>query len=104
MAKPTDWAFEAALEIAARAYEGEILGRDVKAIINKWCPFKPDVAYMPVPRCETCAWWERSKIFSTHGECQYARTDDLDRKLWATAYDGVLTEADFGCTEWKVKS
>lgn len=55
------------------------------------CPFhKPDVAYMPVPRCETCHWW--SRISDTRGEC--GQVYQIDQSV----------PPNFGCVEWKEKA
>lgn len=87
-----DWLHEAASEID-HIY-GDTLGSidDIKAIIVKHSPFKPDVAYMPVPRCDQCAHWVKNT------------TDDN-----GTCYHGVeqgfgWTTPSFGCVQWKAKS
>lgn len=48
--------------------------------------FKPDVAYMPVPRCETCRHWQQGK-----------HAGDYCRLLYITI------PTDFGCVRWEVK-
>jgi hypothetical protein len=48
MAVMKDWAQEAANEIADNVRSGDGNEEDYRAIIIKHCPFKPDVAYMPV--------------------------------------------------------
>ncbi len=69
--------------------------------IVKHCPFKPDVAYMPVPRCETCAHWERAEYprpgVHPAGRC-------LNKVVWHQ-YDkaDIFTFEDFGCVQWKAK-
>ena len=71
--------------------------------------FEPDVAYMPVPRCDKCKWWERcvrtprwahteeSTSPYTFGNCgcPESKVEGSD--------DGcsIVTDADFGCVQWK---
>lgn len=61
----------------------------VRAAILAHHPVPPDTAYMPVPRCETCAQWV---------EPTEARRDlRWCRKL------AMLTEPAFGCVEWTAR-
>lgn len=59
----------------------------IRSIIARYCPFKPDVAYMPVPSCETCEHWERLTL-DRRGDCSRLRT---------------VTWIDDGCVQWKEK-
>ncbi len=67
-----------------------------KAALNAM-QFKPGVAYMPVPRCETCGHWEEAR--NGVGWCGVKR-----EKIQTTPGANLVTAADFGCTEWKEKS
>lgn len=50
-----NWITEAASEIADTYGKHPITDTDGYAqIIEKHCPFKRDMAYMPVPRCDQC--------------------------------------------------
>lgn len=102
-----DWVADAAQEID----DGNALSTntiaDIQAIITKHCPMKPDIAYMPVPRCETCAYWRRfaGELLPTRlervGTCQMS-LDPPDRHN-ALVYGNLETEFDFGCVLWKAK-
>jgi hypothetical protein len=85
--------------------------------------FKEDVAYMPVPRCKTCAHWRDlpdatadpvDRVVRSHaddmrldGLCylnttMFLHEDQARRK--AVAYAGRFFVArDFGCVQWKEK-
>jgi len=85
-----DWMTEAATEIAA----GIVLDANItntraglRSIIARHCPLEPDVAYMPVPRCETCRHW------TDWGSCE--------KLPWNDGH--VRTEPDFGCVKWEAK-
>jgi len=79
--------------------------------IVKDCPLKPDVAYMPIPRCETCAYWKTRDGIQ---ECDRAIEgtyilDQSELRFYVYTNDdpsgvGLATRADFGCVEWKAKS
>lgn len=59
-------------------------------VIVKHCPFKVDVAYMPVPRCESCA---HATPYEEHA-------------IWCDALsDGanMLFTKGFGCILWEAK-
>lgn len=69
----------------------------IKAIIALNCPFEEGVAYMPVPRCETCAHWSEFRNVDGEGEC---------KKMQMPTSGGVYylqTTADFGCVQWKAR-
>lgn len=108
----TDWVREAATDIYRSFMAFGCPTPDAIAlVIKKHSPFKqdaayvevqPGVAYMPVPRCETCEYWLRQGLYD--GQCLYPRTiDPRNTKMWAELYDGVCTTPDFGCVEWKGK-
>ncbi len=102
-----DWALEAATEIASYFSFG--VGRDsyvtpeqrtnvaknYRKIILEHSPMKPDVAYMPVPRCKTCAHWA-----SHTGACTAISIDAPKLPRGSLL---LLTTADFGCVRWKEK-
>ena len=73
---------EAAREIAERQHYLDV--DEVRAIIvaHLGTRFDPNVAYMPVPRCETCRQWGKY----ADGDCPVI--------LGPTA-------ADFGCVQWR---
>jgi hypothetical protein len=102
MAIVKDWALEAAEETwdwikSTDSY----LPMDIRAIILKHCPMLPDVAYMPVPRCETCAHWTQREHDKTTGICGLDVTPS--HKMWPDMYDNIVTTEDFGCVQWKKK-
>lgn len=82
-----DWIEEAADEI--RSSTGDYGNTEIEEIIAKYCPFKMNVTYIPVPRCETCAHWYLIEPNSKE-EC----TEVLDLSF---------TPKDFGCVHWKEK-
>lgn len=101
MAVVKDWAIEAAVDIIDYVKTGSTL-EWVAERIHAHCPFKRDVAYMPVPHCESCAHWRH--MHANQGGCGYANNgEDIERRLWADMYDDVVTSADFGCVQWKEK-
>ena len=53
-------------------------------------------AYMPVPRCETCAHWTRFEI-ETAGECEMVKIPT------APACGDIETREDFGCVKWSAR-
>jgi hypothetical protein len=86
-----DWMQEAAIEVETEAQNDFLEAGDIRDIIAKHCPFEVGVAYMPVPRCDTCKHWRKSDNY--YGSC--AMDDGL----------GVRTTyaADFGCVLWEAK-
>lgn len=79
---------------------------------------KPDTAYMEVPRCDRCRWWEcsadphngRCRLFSSDGEVRHVHRIDR-RAIVASNYDEpaipgteFLTQASFGCVQWEARS
>lgn len=93
-----NWIFKAALEIAARAEDSPPLrGKTVSAIIEAHCPFKPDVVYMPVPRCDECKHW--------HGPQKDAngREQCTEPTISPEQMDEFMTLPNFGCVRWEAK-
>lgn len=70
-------------------------------VIKEHCPFRPDVMYIPVPRCDSCKHWLQTTGDST-GEC-LRPYEQLTTKLWASMYDRIHTQPDFGCVQWETK-
>lgn len=120
-----DWVTPAAIEIDQRFCGDFPNVQAIALVIERHCPFKRgaayiqverDVAYMPVPRCETCRWYAESQ--SGLGRCRLFSSDDevrnthrIDRK--AIAYGESAAFADvraelgvsksFGCVQWEQK-
>ena len=89
--------------------------------------FEQGVAYMPIPRCDTCKWWERfeyaDKELSESGECSRPTGHDEEpgrdmwvegdkpgmwvkgnhRGMWVEGGCKFFTECDFGCVQWESK-
>ncbi len=129
MAVVKDWTLAAAEEIYHGGEHGEHLDTDpdiIAAVIGKHSPFKEGVAYMEVPRCQTCAHWdiEHKGHWDAH-ECKFLSQDfccsgrivqpdpatphDPCSSVYlppefnggATGGGSVETRPDFGCNEWK---
>lgn len=84
-----DWLAKAIDEIATEVYETSGPGTgihvdEMRAIFDKHCPFKTDVAYIPVPRCDSCAHW--TGMPSYWGSCKQLV---------------ITTPPDFGCVQWR---
>lgn len=69
---------------------------------------RPDTMYMAVPRCDTCAHWEDD--YDRDGKRPCGVTPDHQGKGGPSTlveiddpYCCMLTEAHFGCVEWKAK-
>jgi hypothetical protein len=55
--------------------------------------------YIPVPRCDTCRWWDGPP----YKGCQLSMMPER-RKFAVGSGDGdVTTEPDFGCVQWEAK-
>lgn len=85
MAVIKDWIEAAAVEI--RSSTGNIENTEINHIIEKHCPFKPDIAYMQVLHCETCAYYRSSP--NIKGHCRYL---------------SITVLPDFGCIRWEAKN
>lgn len=74
-------------------------------LINNMSRFKEGFAYMPVPRCESCAHWDPSlDPKSPLGDCDLPDVDGIVQlESWDDA-GSLITRKDFGCVEWKEKS
>lgn len=93
MTVPYNWIFNAAAEINEST--GDLNNTETADIIAKHCPFKPDVDYMPVPRCETCAHWRPDSELT--GGCMRVT---IQGKVGIFYFS---TTANFGCVDWKEK-
>lgn len=60
---------------------------EFRNIIDQHCPFKDDIAYMPVPRCSSCLYWQR-EAKQRNGTCSI--------HLFSTV-------EYFGCVRYEVK-
>jgi len=107
-AKTDDWALAAAQDIG----EGSEWDGDDTIVekIKKHCPFKPDVAYMPVPRCDGCRHWDHECVTGVGtAECfrpeMSAKVDVTPLNTGETININfqMRTKADFGCTLWEGK-
>lgn len=104
-----DWAVEAAKEIAtrmARHYDWAGRGLIAETAIIKHCPFKPNVAYMPVPLCQTCVHWDREEVtIAETAECLHPNMSAIvhwsDDSLDIPIHFRMRTKPDFGCTEFE---
>lgn len=56
------------------------------------------VAYIPVPRCETCIHWK------ARGIRRYCENRGLRLRASLTFISPLETEPDFGCVQWEAKS
>ena len=110
MATGKSWIADAAEEIYAASFEhveAAISSDTVEEIIAKHSPFKVDVAYMPVPRCDSCRHWEprggEGTVVPLTGDGFCMRTQQQDSKMAAEMYDHIITDANFGCVQWEAK-
>ena len=97
-----DWAETAARVIMLRYDLKRIAPQDTSVyglaeIIREHCPVKPDMAYMPVPRCETCKHWKHRGIRN------YCENPTLWLRASLTFVPPIETEGDFGCVQWEAK-
>lgn len=66
---------------------------------------KPDTAYMPVPRCDKCKYWERGKILVTQQPSFGGVCGNHDLRAFGTSdSESIETAQDFGCVQWEAKS
>ena len=91
-----DWMMAAAEEINTK-FLAKAITTDftIVTIIRRHCPFEDGVAYMPVPRCETCKhWFERPPVHEVKaGECVALSVGNRT----------MFTAGDFGCIRWEAK-
>lgn len=97
--KPVDWIQTAAREIANAINPTPFVVVQAYGIIARHSPMKPNVAYMPVPRCVACIRWTRHTEDPEIGVCSLR--DAPDSKMWPEAHDAIYTEPDFGCVQWE---
>ena len=107
-----DWMTEAAKEIDRHTggYMSSVDADDIRAIIAKRCPFESGVAYMPVPRCETCAHWRNDPHAVSDsdsyniGDCCATDSPEFDR-LRAKGIKILFHQRPlgFGCVQWEAK-
>lgn len=94
-----DWAQTAARAIAEQTgYGNDAADSWMRDIILKHCSLKPDTAYMPVPRCDSCRHWQLDLNYKEpSGRCDAA-------KVWSDCGDyTIMTSRDFGCVQWEAK-
>lgn len=99
MAIREDWVTDAARELAM-LHDDEPVLVSTRAVILKHCPFEPDVAYMPVPRCDGCRHWDPSPPNA------YSRPSGVCKVVAIYTERGRLplgTAEDFGCVRWEAK-
>jgi hypothetical protein len=70
-------------------------------IITEHYPLKPDVAYMPVPRCSTCRHWHGAAEGSN--ETSDGRRTCVEPTIGTDQMDEFMTRPDFGCVQWEEK-
>lgn len=91
MAAADDWMEEAADDIAGK----DLNCFAIVEVIARHSPFKDGVAYMPVPRCDTCAHWRPDRSLMT-GDCHLINDNCGGNSI-------LETDADFGCVQWQEK-
>src|SRR5260221_7555978 len=106
MASIKDWMTDVAKIIADYVTTTEVPIANVagvRALIAKHSPFKDDVTYMPVPRCDSCTWWRGHHCHRLvdssglrHGSKAVALEDNLGGRFAL-----LLTDANFGCVQWE---
>ena len=90
-----DWARAAADEIGDEVYETSgpgtgISSDEMVAIITKHCPMLPNVAYMPVPRCDSCKHWDNvGSSNPASGKCRLSEHDPYS----IAVFDAMNTKA-----------
>jgi len=111
MAVVKDWMQEAVEELIDSTSVDDPDKPDIiawaRAIIAKHCPMQDDVAYMPVPRCETCKHWKRDEItMARTAEClrremgvDVLTSHGSSKKIHVQ----MQTRHDFGCVQWEAK-
>lgn len=96
-----DWTQKAAEEVVEHIADTDnYIASEIRAIIEKHVPFEPEVAYMPIPRCESCRRWTKhppGAYPSPSGSCDVLRfTSPMGE--WH-----MTTSPDFGCVRWEAK-
>jgi len=68
------------------------------------------VAFMPVPRCSSCRWWQPHPCGSGLGDCALFECRGMEQqesgtKLIVTRTESgeatIVTHDDFGCVQWE---
>lgn len=94
-----NWAEEAAMQIV-EAGKWSSVGV-IQRIIISCSPFKEDVVYMPVPRCDSCKHWDKSGHDEEGDGSCLLMFEHGTTKIWPDYRDGINTKADFGCVQWE---
>lgn len=102
-----DWATEAA-EAINSVFDGRHLQNPVltaRTIILNHSPFKPDVVYMPVPRCDGCRHWKPQHVTSPLGDCSKIHTSERVQvgNSLAQIMVPLPTLPSFGCVMWEAR-
>ena len=97
-----DWINDAVKEMGAEDICTNI-GRAFN-ILAKHNPFKYRIAYMPVPRCETCKHWDTDMITDMRtAECQLKIMQVQVATAGSIIHVQMRTRHDFGCVQWEKK-
>lgn len=93
--------FCSALELEGYKVDGEELHDEAEASVKAFKDkFQPGVAYMPVPRCKTCAHWDNIGSSNPHhGRCRLG-----EHNAFSLADISETTHANFGCVQWEAKA
>lgn len=59
------------------------------------------VAYMPIPRCKTCRWWNRLDQLQ-EGWCNLLGTRNSGTRFLEPGHT-IVTRSDFGCVQWEAR-
>jgi hypothetical protein len=63
--------------------------------------FEQGVAFMQVPRCDSCRYWKKRN--ETTGSCLKQFEPDAKLDVAESGGGDLQTEADFGCVQWSAK-
>jgi hypothetical protein len=99
MSTANDWIADAVNEVIEGGDARQLLREYLLSALRKHSPFKPDVVYMPVPRCDQCRHW-RQAIQPTAGFGVCERIDIPENPEIAE----LPTPADFGCVLIEAKA
>lgn len=94
MTVAVDWVKNAALDIQ-RIDTPTVV--EICDVIESHLPFKKDIAYMPIPRCDTCKHWTHRGIRDYCGHPALRLRDSL---LFVPPLE---TTGNFGCVQWEAK-
>jgi hypothetical protein len=73
----------------------------IRTIIFSHCPLEEGVAYMPVPRCETCKHYEAYPPHARYPEDTQGSCNNENIKI--VSDDQFAVRPDFGCVQWEAK-